>query len=98
MRDVQMEDGGSDGPTCGWWWWGGAGAVKKHKDNIDRKSGSAAQREGMMSLLGVKRGGGLDGGHVVEGVVQLLADGLVLQFLGVQLILQVVDGLLKLGD
>ena len=31
-------------------------------------------------------GGELHGGHVVEGVVQLLADGLVLQFLGVQLI------------
>ena len=31
-------------------------------------------------------GGELHGGHVVEGVVQLLADGLVLQFLGVQLV------------
>lgn len=31
-------------------------------------------------------GGELHGGHVVEGVVQLLADGLVLQFLGIQLI------------
>lgn len=28
----------------------------------------------------------LHGSHVVEGVVQLLADGLVLQFLGIQLI------------
>lgn len=32
----------------------------------------------------------LHGSHVVEGVVQLLADGLVLQFLGIQLIYRVV--------
>ena len=32
----------------------------------------------------------LHGCHVVEGVVQLLADGLVLQFLGIQLIYCVV--------
>merc|ERR1719315_884675 len=49
-------------------------------------------------LLGRRRVKHLDGSHVVEGVVQLLADGLVLQFLGVQLILQVINGLLKLGD
>ena len=34
--------------------------------------------------------GELHGSHVVEGVVQLLADGLVLQFLGIQLIYCVV--------
>lgn len=33
-----------------------------------------------------KRGSHLHGGHVVEGVIQLLADGFVLEFLGIQLV------------
>lgn len=65
------------------------GGVLQRKHRCD-KDGRLVQRERFGQGEGVQSQadtrGELHGSHVVEGVIQLLADGFVLQFLGIQLI------------
>lgn len=68
------------------------GNARKH---TERHQEEVAEREGWWQVYHRSRGaqeragrvhGHLHGSHIVESVVQLFADGLVLQFLSIQLV------------